>query len=75
MANEQTVVAVTNAVAVVLPSVIALVKTLTAKANPDLPVPTDAEVKAVFASACLKSLAVDDAWLAGHPVQPPPVTP
>jgi hypothetical protein len=67
MANEQTVVAVTNAVAVVLPSVIALIKALTAKANPGLPVPTDAEVLALFASTCLKSIAVDDAWLSAHP--------
>ena len=67
MANEQTVVAVTNAVAVILPSVIGLIKALTAKANPGLPVPTDAEVLALFASTCLKSIAVDDAWLAAHP--------
>lgn len=67
MANEQTVVAVTNAVAVVLPSVVALIKTLAAKENPGAPPPTDAEVKAVFAAACMKSLAVDDAWLAAHP--------
>jgi hypothetical protein len=67
MANEQTVVAVTNAITLVLPSVIALIKSLTAKADPSAPVPTDAEVKALFASICLKSLAVDDAWLAGHP--------
>jgi hypothetical protein len=67
MASEQTVVAVTNAVALVLPSVISLIKALTAKADPSAPVPTDAEVKALFASTCLKSLAVDDAWLAGHP--------
>ena len=67
MANEQTVVAVTNAVAIVLPSVIGLIKALTAKANPGLPVPTDAEVLALFASTCMKSLAVDDAWLAAHP--------
>jgi hypothetical protein len=76
MANEQTVIAVTNAITVVLPSVIALVKTLTAKAQPDQPPPTDADILAAFALVCEKSIAADDAWLAAHPVTPPPpVTP
>lgn len=70
MANEQTIVAVTNAVAVVLPSVVALVKALAAKSAPGAPVPTDAEVLALFGSTCLKSLAADDAWLAAHPPTP-----
>jgi len=70
MANEQTVVAVTNAVAVILPSVIALIKTLAAKENPGAPPPTDAEVNAVLASKLMASLAVDDAWLAANPDAP-----
>ena len=69
------VVAVTNVVAVVLPHVIALIKTLAAKNQPDQPPPTDAEVLAGLGQVCEKTLAVDDAWLAAHPVQPPPVTP
>ena len=71
MANEQTVIAITNAVAVVLPSVVSLIKALSAQAAPGLPVPTDAEVLALFASTCLKSIAADDAWLAAHPSTPP----
>lgn len=67
MANEQTVVAVTNAVAIVLPSVISLIKTLAAKQDPSAPPPTDAEVKAILASKVASSLAVDDAWLGSHP--------
>ena len=66
MANEQTVIAVTNMVAVVLPSMVALVRALAAKTAPGAPAPTDAEVLALFASTCMKSLAVDDAWLAAH---------
>lgn len=73
MASEQSVIAIANAVTTVLPSVVSLVQSLFVKQNPDLPPPTSAEVLAVFASACTKSLAADDAWLAAHPV--PPVQP
>lgn len=66
MANEQTVIAVTNLVSAVLPSVVSLIKALTAKAAPGAPAPTDAEVLALFGSACLRSIAVDDAWLEAH---------
>jgi hypothetical protein len=58
--------AIVSAVTIVLPSVIGLVRDLVAKTTPEV-VPTDAEVLALFASTCLKSLAVDDAWLAAHP--------
>jgi hypothetical protein len=61
------VTAITGLVAVVLPSVVSLVKALSAKSAPDQPVPTDAEVLMAFDSVVIKSLAVDDAWLSAHP--------
>lgn len=67
MANEQTVIAVANAVTTVLPSVVGLIQALFKQQNPGVPPPTDAEVLLVFSSACTKSLAADDAWLAAHP--------
>lgn len=70
MANEATMVAVSNAIVTVLPSVVGLVKALFVKQNPELPPPTDAEVLLAFSTACTKSLAVDDAWLAAHPDAP-----
>lgn len=45
------------------PAVIGYLKVLFTKAQPDGPVPTDAEVIAAFESAFASSLAKDDAWL------------
>ena len=67
MMSEATTLAVINTVTVVLPSVIGLIKSLTAQQNPELPAPTDAEVLAAFESVVAKSLAADEAWLAAHP--------
>jgi len=71
VASEQTIIAVTGAISTMLPSIISLVQALFVKQNPGVPPPTSAEVLAAFTSACVRSLAVDDAWLAAHPVQPP----
>ena len=68
MANEQTIVAVSNAVVAVLPSVIGMIQSLFKQQNPGVPVPTSAEVTAAFADACTKSLSVDADWLASHPI-------
>jgi hypothetical protein len=54
------------------PTVIDLFKSAFVRANPDAPVPTDGEVIAAFNSAFVKSLAVDEQWLAAHPVTPAP---
>ena len=67
MANPQTVAAVSNVVVAVLPSVVSLVQSLFGQQNPGVPPPTSAEVIASFESACAKTLATDDAWLAAHP--------
>ena len=52
-----------------LPDGIALIKSLFVKANPDAPVPTDAEVIAAYQSALASSLAKDADWLAQHPAE------
>ena len=49
------------------PAIVAGIKALFVKANPGLPVPTDAEVIEAARDAFLQSLAKDDAWLAAHP--------
>lgn len=49
------------------PSVIAGLKELFQKENPDAPVPTEVEIIQAFNSAFFSSLAVDEAWLAAHP--------
>ena len=65
--NEQAFTNITGAIVTVLPSVISLVQALFKKQNPGLPVPTPAEIMAMFASTCLSSLVKDDEWLATHP--------
>ncbi len=55
-----------------LPAIIAQARDLFKKTNPGEPVPTDAEIKAALVSAIASSLATDAAWLASHPVEPPP---
>jgi hypothetical protein len=50
-----------------LPDAIKFLKGLFVSANPDAPVPTDAEVIAAYLSACASSIATDEAWLAAHP--------
>jgi hypothetical protein len=50
------------------PTIIAGVKSLFANQNPTAPVPTDAQVIAAFAAAYTASLAIDQNWLASHPV-------
>lgn len=49
------------------PSIVAGLKELFARDNPDAPIPTDQEVLDAATDAFVKSLAVDDAWLAAHP--------
>lgn len=49
------------------PEIIALVKGLFVAKHPDAPVPTSAEVIAIFDQDYAASLATDDAILAGHP--------
>lgn len=49
------------------PSVIAFLKIQFAKANPEAPMPTDAEVITAYESAFASSIAKDDIWLATHP--------
>lgn len=58
---------IAGVVTTVLPSVVSLIQTLFAKQNPSEPVPTSAQILAVFASVCAQSLAKDDEWLARHP--------
>lgn len=67
MASEQTIIAVSGAITTVLPSVVALIKALFIKQNPNTPPPTDAEILLAFSTACTKSIAMDDMWLATHP--------
>lgn len=50
-----------------LPGILAAVKDLFGKTNPDAPVPTDDEILAAFEQAFQSSRAKDDAWLAAHP--------
>ena len=49
------------------PAIVAALKGLFAKQNPNEPAPTDAEVIAAYQSAFASSLARDDQWLATHP--------
>lgn len=49
------------------PAIIATVKSLFAKQNPDAPEPTDAEVIAAYQNALQSSLDKDALWLAQHP--------
>jgi hypothetical protein len=55
----------------VLPAAIAWLREQFASANPDAPVPTDAEVSAAYQSALASSLAKDTAWLEAHPEPTP----
>lgn len=50
-----------------VPGVIALLKSVFAKTNPDAPTPTNEDVIAAYQSALASSLAKDAAWLAAHP--------
>lgn len=49
------------------PAIIATVKSLFAKQNPNAPEPTDAEVVAAYQTALQSSLDKDALWLAQHP--------
>jgi hypothetical protein len=49
------------------PAIIAWLKAVFKKENPDAPEPTDAEVIAAYQSAFISSLVKDDAWLTAHP--------
>lgn len=49
------------------PAIIATIKDLFAKQNPDAPQPTDAEVIAAYQQALQSSLDKDAAWLSQHP--------
>ena len=51
------------------PAVIDAIKSLFAKSNPDATAPTSADVIAAFDAAFKSSIAVDEAWIATHPVQ------
>lgn len=50
-----------------LPLVIELMRFLFKRAEPDAPVPTDAEIIKAYQAAMESSLAKDEAWLAAHP--------
>jgi len=50
-----------------LPGLIGFAKEAFAKANPDAPIPTDAEIKAAYVAALASSLSIDSEWLASHP--------
>lgn len=49
------------------PAIIEFLKAAFAKAHPNDPSPTDADVIAAYQSAFASSIAKDDAWLAAHP--------
>lgn len=49
------------------PAIIEFLKSAFAKAHPNDPAPTDADVIAAYQSAFASSIAKDDAWLAAHP--------
>jgi cytochrome c peroxidase len=51
------------------PALIARLKELFAKQNPDAPGLTDADAIAAYQSALASALAQDDAWLAAHPAE------
>lgn len=53
-----------------LPGIIAFLKSEFAKRNQGAPTPTDDDVKAAYLQAFASSIAVDDNWLAAHPVVP-----
>lgn len=67
MASDETVLNISNAIITVLPSVVSLIQALFKKQNPNLPIPTSAEILSAFADVCTQSLAKDDEWLANHP--------
>ena len=50
-----------------LPGVIALVRSEFTAANPEAPVPTEAEIVAAYIHALASSLAKDEDWLRQHP--------
>ena len=49
-----------------LPAIIASLRDVFVKRNPDAPVPSDAEVIQAYQEALAASLAVDAEWLASH---------
>ena len=49
-----------------LPAIIASLRDVFVKRNPEAPVPSDAEVIAAYQEALAASLAVDAEWLASH---------
>ncbi len=49
-----------------LPAIIASLRDVFVKRNPDAPVPSDAEVIQAYQEALAASLAVDAEWLATH---------
>lgn len=51
-----------------LPAAIELIREAFVKRNPDLPVPTDEQVTSAYKQAIASSEAVDDRWLAAHPI-------
>jgi hypothetical protein len=53
-----------------LPAIIASLRDVFVKRNPDAPVPSDSDVIAAYQEALAQSLATDAAWLAAHPVEP-----
>jgi len=64
---DQRYISIANAVVTILPSVVGLVQALFRRQHPGVPPPTSEEVLLTFQSACARSLAVDEAWLAAHP--------
>jgi hypothetical protein len=58
---------IAQTVVTLLPSIIELVKSFHASANPGAPPVTDADVIAALHSAVATSIATDEAWKAAHP--------